>query len=257
MTELSPEIAAKIEGLVRAGASPANAAAACGLERDAFEAWMRDGGELCERIGIAEAEARITTEIELRKNHPAAWLKRHRKPVQAPERGLTLEGQPRKSKAGRKMLNIDLAKLERLASQGLSQKQIAKNLGISEDTFHTRKRQFVAFSDAFKKGRAKFIDTLTTAYVDLIKEGNVAAIIHGTKVHLGWRENQPLVPIDNREQNIQVKRNHVEDVRKCTLLGDAIRVLKGLGLSAADEIDEIELGGGELKSQPAPDPTGK
>jgi predicted DNA-binding protein (UPF0251 family) len=45
-------------------------------------------------------------------------------------------------------IQIDLAEVERLASLGLSQEQIADSLGISNTTFYARKRESEEFAQA-------------------------------------------------------------------------------------------------------------
>ncbi len=247
MTELTTALAAKIEGLVRAGATPAGAAEACGMARETFDAWMRDAEnepgptrDLRDRIIAAEAEARTATEIELRKKSPRAWLLQNRKPTVAPAPGLTLAGQPRKNNSGRKIKEIDLAKVERLASQGLNFDQIAEDLDIAINTFYRRKRQFREFSHALKRGRAQFRDTLSRRFVDLVREGNVAAVIYATKVHLGWRENEPMVEINNH-QNVRVAPDPATLVADANLIREAILIFKRLGAPDAQELEEADF----------------
>lgn len=48
-------------------------------------------------------------------------------------------------------IQIDLAEVERLASEGKTQAQIAACLGISETTFYGRKRENADFEEAIKR----------------------------------------------------------------------------------------------------------
>ena len=226
----TPEIIDQILNLVTGGARPSSAAEAVGVDAESFEAWCRDT-DLGERIAAAVSQARTATEIELRKKQPKTWL------LQNPR--LTLAGQPRKNNSGRKIKEVDLAKVERLASQGLKFDQIAEDLDIAINTFYRRKQQFREFSQAVKRGRAQFHDTLSRRYVDLVREGNVAAIIYGTKVHLGWRENEPLVEINNQQRNVRVTVDPAALAGDVSLIRGAIRMLKSLGVSAAQEFEDV------------------
>lgn len=85
-----------------------------------------------------------------------------------------------------------LLKVESLASQGLSNEEIAGCLGISRSTLYAKMGEFPDFSDAIKKGKALGIATATAALMDRIKEGNIAATIFFLKCKAGWRENSQL-----------------------------------------------------------------
>jgi phage terminase small subunit len=85
MLELTPEIQTKIEGFVRAGATPLSAAKAAGIDADSYAKWMeladtdsRSHREFRHLIEMAEAETRTAAEIELRRKNPKAWLQRPR-----------------------------------------------------------------------------------------------------------------------------------------------------------------------------------
>jgi hypothetical protein len=160
--------------------------------------------------------------------------------VLAPEPGLTLAGQPRKNISGRKMVKIDLERVEKLASQGLNHEQIARNLGTTRETLNKRKKQFIAFSDALEKGRATFIESLSTGYVDLVAQRNVAAIIYGTKVHLGWRENEPLINVHNEQHTHMAPDPAVLEADR-NLIREAIQILRAHGVPAAVEFEEAEF----------------
>jgi hypothetical protein len=134
----------------------------------------------------------------------------------------------------------DLAKVERLASQGLTFEQIADSLGIHVATLYRHKHQLSEFSEALKRGRAQFRDTLSRRFVDLVREGNVAAIIYATKVHLGWRENEPLVAINNH-QNVHVAPDPAGLAADRNLIREAILILRRLGAPAALELDEADF----------------
>src|SRR5919106_1013113 len=82
----------------------------------------------------------------------------------------------------------DLAKVEELASQGLTNAQIAACLGICEDTLYTKQRQLTEFSEAIKKGRARGIQKVSNALFEAAINGNVTAMIFYLKSRAGWAE---------------------------------------------------------------------
>jgi transposase len=92
---------------------------------------------------------------------------------------------------GRKPIEIDLARVEQLAAEGLSEEQIALSLGISQDTITRRKQNSAAFAEALKRGKARGIktvaNTLFRAATDPEKP-NMAAAIFYLKARGQWRE---------------------------------------------------------------------
>lgn len=89
-------------------------------------------------------------------------------------------------------IKIDLAKVEALAANGLTQQQIADSLGISERAFYSAKKENADFAEAIKRGKAKGIAVVTNALMKKIKEGNVTAMIFFLKSQAGWRESQSI-----------------------------------------------------------------
>ena len=85
-------------------------------------------------------------------------------------------------------IKIDLAKVESLAANGLTQEQIACALGISEQTFYKRKRDNIEFIDAIKRGKAKGIALVTNKLMESIKGGNMTGMIFFLKTQAGWKE---------------------------------------------------------------------
>ena len=62
--------------------------------------------------------------------------------------------------------NIDLAEVERLAAQGLTDDKVAFCLGFCPRTLYARKKDFAGFADALARGRARGEQTM----VDLLME---------------------------------------------------------------------------------------
>ena len=85
-------------------------------------------------------------------------------------------------------IQIDLAKVESLAANGLTQEQIAAALGISETTLHQRKRDSADFAAAIKRGKAKGIALVTNKLMESIKGGNMTGMIFFLKTQAGWKE---------------------------------------------------------------------
>lgn len=74
-------------------------------------------------------------------------------------------------------VEIDIEKLEALAGQGLTVKQIADCLGIARCTIYDHKKKNPDISDALKRGRAKGLATVTNALFTSANGGNVTAQI--------------------------------------------------------------------------------
>jgi len=88
-------------------------------------------------------------------------------------------------------IEIDLRKVETLAAQGLTNEEIADNLGIGYTTFYRRKNDLEGMEDAIKRGRSKGMAFVTNKLFELIKTGNITAIIFYLKTH-GWTETQKI-----------------------------------------------------------------
>ena len=96
-------------------------------------------------------------------------------------------------------IDVDYKKVESLAAQGLSKKEIAYCLGIGESTLYERQKKDPEFLEAIKKGKAKGIGTITNALFQSGKGGNVTAQIFYLKNRAPdkWK--------DRREQEITGK----------------------------------------------------
>ena len=90
-----------------------------------------------------------------------------------------------------KTKELDLDKVEELASLGLSEQQIADSLGISRSTLSRRKNDNETFDTALRKGKAKAIVKASSALMTQIEKGSLRAIIFYLKCRGGWREEEP------------------------------------------------------------------
>ena len=80
-------------------------------------------------------------------------------------------------KKRRPLVPIDIKKVEKLASRGLTQEQICLSLGISVQTMITRKKADVELMEAINRGRAQGVKEITNALFESATSGNVAAQI--------------------------------------------------------------------------------
>lgn len=85
-------------------------------------------------------------------------------------------------------IEIDLATVEAMAANGLTQQQIADSLGISVSTLYSRQRESEEFEEAIKRGKAKGVAVVTNELMKQVKSGNVTAMIFFLKARAGWKE---------------------------------------------------------------------
>ncbi len=97
-------------------------------------------------------------------------------------------------KPGRKPINIDLEELERLAGMGLSERQIAAAMDISNSTL-TRKKHIEQIGHALKKGRAKAVAAVSSKLFDNALEGKETSAIFFLKNRdpENWKDRQEVV----------------------------------------------------------------
>lgn len=116
-------------------------------------------------------------------------------------------------------IEIDLAKVEALASRLLSKEQIAISLGIGTTTLYSRQKENVEFEEAIKRGREKGVATIANKLVESAIAGNTTAQIFVLKTHGGqeWKDKQ--------EVNTNVIIQSVEDLSDSDL-DKAIKALE-------------------------------
>lgn len=74
-------------------------------------------------------------------------------------------------------VDIDFEKVEELAGNGLTIKEIADCIGVARSTIYEHKKKNPDISDAIKRGRSKGLETVTNALFENAKTGNVTAQI--------------------------------------------------------------------------------
>ena len=97
-------------------------------------------------------------------------------------------------KRGRKPINIDLVELERLSGMGLSERQIASALDISNSTL-TRKKHIEQIEHALKRGRAKAVAQVSSKLFDNAMEGKETSAIFFLKNRdpENWKDRQEVI----------------------------------------------------------------
>lgn len=85
-------------------------------------------------------------------------------------------------------IELDLAKVESLAAQGLTEEQIGDALGVSRATVTRNKRRDDAFAAAIKRGKAKGIALVSSKLMEQVRGGNITAMIFFLKTRAGWSE---------------------------------------------------------------------
>ena len=90
----------------------------------------------------------------------------------------------------RKKIEIDLAKVEQCAQICDNEEEIALTLGMSYRTLLRRKKDYVDFVAAIKRGKAKANVFVGGKLMEQVKAGNIAATIFWMKSRCGWKETQ-------------------------------------------------------------------
>lgn len=107
------------------------------------------------------------------------------------------------AKTGRPRFEFDLAEVEKLASRGLTQEQIAYAMGSSPAVFYNRKAKSKEFQEAVKRGKMRGVAVMANAMFEHGKEGNTAAMIFWMKNNAGWRDKVELS--GDEERPVQAK----------------------------------------------------
>lgn len=85
-----------------------------------------------------------------------------------------------------------IEEVERMASRGLTQEQIADAIGIGLSTLMNKKNQFEEFKDAIVRGQAKGIGAVANAlFNNAVDKSNVQAQMFYLKNRAKWRDDEP------------------------------------------------------------------
>ena len=143
----------------------------------------------------------------------------------------------KRKKPGRKLINIDIEQVERLASQGLGNTQIARALGVSWDTLDRNRKRSAEFEDALKRGQARGLATVTNSLYQSANDGNVTAQIF----YLKNRDSKAWA--DKVETTFNVDLKNVIDNARERLGNDQEHIIE------AKTVDIKEIQAGKAKSQ--------
>lgn len=101
---------------------------------------------------------------------------------------------------------LDVERVEELAAAGLTEGQIARQLGVCQDTFTKRKKDQDGVVEALARGRKKAIGTIeNVAFQAAMKAGDdpryQTSMIFWLKCQAGWKERQVIEVEDGRERS--------------------------------------------------------
>lgn len=86
---------------------------------------------------------------------------------------------------------VDIAKVEELASRGLTKEQVARALGISSRTLQRKQKTNAQIEEAYQRGKVQGISNVANALYEKAMEGNTTAQIFFLKCN-GWKEASEL-----------------------------------------------------------------
>lgn len=106
---------------------------------------------------------------------------------------------------------IDYKKAERLAAQGMTLKQIALALGVTQDTLYKRRKTHPKFEECIKRGQAKGLAVITNALYENAKGGNFSAqqFYLRCRDRDNWNDKDPVGDITHDLPSINI--NFVEN----------------------------------------------
>ena len=105
---------------------------------------------------------------------------------------------------------IDLAKVEALASRGLTREQVAHNLGLTARTLRNHDAEMKgAIEDAYCRGKDMGIHEIANALFEKAKKGYTTAQIFFLKCN-GWKE-EAAVEVKNTSPVQLIIKNDLKD----------------------------------------------
>lgn len=102
---------------------------------------------------------------------------------------------------------IDAARVREMAADGCSQRQIAQNLGISDDTLQARKKDTPAIAAALEEGHAAAVSRVeNTLFQQAISGKCIAATIYWLKCRCPerWNDRQQ-IDVTSRGAPVQIQ----------------------------------------------------
>jgi len=136
-------------------------------------------------------------------------------------------------KRGRKPINIDIAKVEELASQNMGVMEICRTMGFGWDVFNKNRKRKTELSDAYERGRARGLEKATFRLMEQIDEGNFQAIqfyLKNTDSNK-WKDRQEVV-------NASINLNDVINGAKTRIGGSMTNVIDAKEINPLAKADE-------------------
>src|SRR5580704_12547538 len=128
---------------------------------------------------------------------------------------------PRRPNRRTSVAALHLKKIEDLAAKGLTLNEISCALSIDVRTLYNKRKKFKEVRDAINRGAAAGIQNVANAlYEAAVVDKNITAQIFYLKCRAGWRDQGPVVEINN-EQNVNVVPNPMELAADRDLIRDA------------------------------------
>ena len=97
-----------------------------------------------------------------------------------------------------------IEQVEKFASMGMTQQQIADALDIHISTLMDKKNEFIEFADAIKRGQAKGVAFVTSKLFAKISAMDTASIIFYLKCKGGYSESSDLNITSNGSNKVEV-----------------------------------------------------
>lgn len=97
-----------------------------------------------------------------------------------------------------------IKQVEKLAGQGMTQAQIADCLGIGISTLMDKKKEFVEFADAIKRGKANGVAYVTNKLMAKVGAMDTTSILFYLKCQAGWKEASAMDDIASNGGKIEL-----------------------------------------------------
>lgn len=144
------------------------------------------------------------------------------------------------AKRGPKPKEFDPKEIERLAAIGLTQEEIAYNIGMHPDTWYTYiNTGKTEISESYQKGKGNHAKVIIGGLTQKAINGDTTAMIFLAKAHLNRRENITLTHAGdpNNPLNVQVSVANVTPLERQA----KIKALEEKKLLASDDYIDAEF----------------
>jgi len=125
----------------------------------------------------------------------------------------------------RPRIDIDIAKVEELAGQGLTQAEICLVIGVSESTLLRRKIEMEVLTDAIKRGKARAASDVSNVLFGMAKGGDLGAIVWYEKTRRGLSDKTTTVVA----QEVDYILDRLRDTLTADEYARALAAIRGSG----------------------------